>query len=186
MYSNTFNRPMNIQNNNLTNEFRKLWEQHVMWTRSFIISTASNLPDLPLVTKRLLRNPMDFANLLRPFYGKQKADEFEKLLTDHLLIAATLVNDAKAGNASGVEQARKQWYSNADDIAKFLSSINPYWSFKEWQSLLYDHLRMTEAEAVYELTQKHDESITLYDSIEDEALRMADLMASGIKKQFTL
>ncbi|MFZ2539866.1 MAG: acetylglutamate kinase [Oscillospiraceae bacterium] len=184
MYNNACDRSMNIRNRNLTNEFRKLWEQHIMWTRSFIISTASDLPDLQLVTKRLLKNPNDFSNLLSQFYGKYKADEFEKLFTDHLIIAATLVNHAKSGNSNGVEQTRKQWYSNADDIAILLSSINPFWSFSEWQSLLYDHLKMTEDEAVYRLTGNYDADIVIYDTIEDEALKMADLMAAGTKKYF--
>ena len=41
----------------ITNTLRKLWEQHIMWTRSFIISTAENLGDVELVTERLLGNP---------------------------------------------------------------------------------------------------------------------------------
>lgn len=39
----------------LNNEFRKLWEQHIMWTRSFIISTVNDLGDIDFVTKRLMR-----------------------------------------------------------------------------------------------------------------------------------
>ncbi|MGI6728179.1 MAG: hypothetical protein ACOX4P_06500 [Anaerovoracaceae bacterium] len=47
----------------IMNTLRKLWEQHVMWTRSFIISTIEGLSDLDPVTKRLLQNPTDFANV---------------------------------------------------------------------------------------------------------------------------
>lgn len=182
---------MNMQNNAydtrpimLMNTFRKLWSQHIMWTRSFIISTAAGLGDLDLVTKRLLRNPVDFANVLRMFYGDQKANKFKELLEQHLLIAADLVNSAKAQDAKGVEQARKEWYMNADDIASFLASINPYWSKREWQRLLYDHLKMTEDEAVKRLNGQYAEDIKIYDDIEDEALLMADEMSSGILKQF--
>ncbi len=169
---------------NLTNKFRKLWEQHIMWTRSFIISTAEELGDLSLVTERLLRNPKDFARLLRHFYGNNQAAKFEKLFTEHLLIAADLVNAAKAGNATGAEQARKKWYKNADDIALFLSSINPCWSQQEWKSLLYSHLKMTEDEAVFRLNRKYKEDIMIYDDIQTEALKMADYMACGIRSQF--
>ena len=184
MYSNNnmnYNRRMN-----LNNTFRKLWEEHVMWTRSFIISTASNLDDLQYVTKRLLRNPVDFANELRKFYGNEKADKFQNLFTRHLLIAANLVNAAKAGNTQAADEARKEWYENADDIAAFLAGINPYWSVQEWKSLLYDHLKMTENEAAERLKGDYADDIALYDQIEDEALRMADYMASGIMKQFRI
>lgn len=170
----------------LSNALRKLWVEHVMWTRSFIISTASNLKDLDFVTKRLLRNPADFSNQLKPLYGEQAAKEFEKLLTDHLLIAAQLVNAAKAGNTGAVAEQRHKWYANADDIANFLGEINTYWNKSDWQALLNDHLKMTENEAVQILTQQYAASIDQYDAIQEEALKMADVMTYGITRQFQI
>ena len=168
----------------LTNTFRKLWTQHVMWTRSFIISTAANLGDLDFVTKRLLRNPSDFADVLKKYYGAEKAQKFASLLTEHLTIAARLVNAAKAGDMDTVKEERKKWYSNADEIANYLASINPYWSKNEWKLMLYDHLKLTENEAVERLTGQYEKDVALYDVIEEEALMMADYMAKGINKQF--
>lgn len=50
--------------------------------------------------------------------------------------------------------------------------------------MLYDHLRMTKSEAVDILTNNYAQSITEYDEIEKQALKMADVMAGGIAKQF--
>lgn len=169
---------------NLINTMRKLWEQHIMWTRSFIISTASDLGDLQLVTNRLLRNPGDFADVLETYYGREKANKFKLLLEQHLQIAGNLVNYAKAGDTQHADEERKKWYRNADEIAMFLSGINPYWSRKEWQTLLYEHLKMTEDEAAERLNKNYAADITQYDLIETEALEMADLMSTGIIQQF--
>lgn len=86
---------------------RKLWSQHVYWTRFFIISTAEKLQDLKYVTNRLLENPGDFAEVLKLFYGEKKADEFKKLLTEHLQIAGDLVNADKNMNTSKADDLRK-------------------------------------------------------------------------------
>jgi len=51
----------------LRNVIRKLWEQHIVWTRMTIISIIKDLPDVDFVTKRLLRNPTDFKNILKHF-----------------------------------------------------------------------------------------------------------------------
>ncbi len=170
---------------NLMNLLRKLWEQHVYWTRFFIISTAADLGDLEPVTKRLLQNPGDFAAAFAPFYTSKITDEFKNLLTQHLLIAADLVNAAKNQESAKVEEARRKWYMNADDIAKFLSDINPYWNKEKWRTLLYSHLKMTEKEAVLRLSEKYAEDIKIFDMIEKEALEMADLMSFGIICQFS-
>jgi len=78
--------------------FRLLWEQHVYWTRMTIISIAMDLPDLEPTTNRLLRNPPDFARLFSRFYGTRIASDFNRLLTDHLVILTELVKAAKRVN----------------------------------------------------------------------------------------
>lgn len=168
----------------LLNQLRTLWEQHVFWTRSFIISTAADLGDLSEVTTRLLRNPVDFAKVFNMFYDQQTTAAFENLFTQHLLIAADLVNAAKKNDENGVQAARQRWYANADEIAAFLASINFYWNKDTWQDLLYDHLQMTEKEAVLRLTGRYKEDIETFDKIESEALKMADYMFQGFVNYF--
>lgn len=169
----------------LSNFMRLLWEQHVYWTRMVILGIAFELPDTQVVTNRLLRNPKDFESALRSFYGEDIAAKFAQLFTSHLTIAAELVKAAKAGNRAAAADAEKRWYANADQIAAFLGSINPYWSAQEWQKMLYDHLAMTKAEAVDILTQKYENSISMFENIEREALAMADMTTQGIAKQFS-
>ena len=165
---------------------QRLWLEHDFWTRSFIISDVGSLADLSEVTNRLLRNPSDFADILRPLYGVDRAVRLESLLRDHLVIASKLVNAAKAGNMTTADEQRKLWYLNADEITGFLSSINPNWSKKIWQDLLYEHLKMTENEALYQINGEYEESVAEFDNIQKEALDMANYMAGGIIKQFRI
>lgn len=127
----------------LSKHMRMLWEQHVVWTRLAILSMIFDLPDVDLVTERLLRNPKDFGAVLKPLYGEQVAARFEDLFTNHLTIAAELIKAAKSGDARAAADAEKRWYANADEIAEFLASINPYWSEQQWKSMLYEHLELT-------------------------------------------
>lgn len=168
----------------LLNTLHRLWFEHVMWTRFFLISTAFDLPDLDLVTKRLLRNPTDFAAVLKTFYPGTKADQFEQLFTEHLLIAAQLVNAAKRGDQKTAEEERSKWYDNATKISALLQEINPYWNQSKWQKLFFHHLSMTENEAGQILSGMYADSIATYDMVQEEAMAMADEMAMGIFKQF--
>ena len=171
---------------NLMNELRKLWEEHVVWTRLFIISALADLPDLEVTTNRLLRNPSDFENVFEIFYGKQKAEVFHSLLEEHLKIAAAIVESAKHGSMKAAEQYAKLWYENADRIASFLASINPCWAEDEWKNLLYDHLRMTADELSARLYGDFIKDGIIFDQIEEQALAMADVMTAGIINQFDI
>lgn len=164
----------------LMNLLRQLWVEHVLWTRFFIISTIEDLKDLNDVTNRLLQNPGDFARVLSAYYDPQIVSAFQQLFTEHLLIAAELVQAAKKNDEKAVMDARQKWYANADQIAYFLASINPYWDKNEWRRLLYDHLAMTEQEAVLRLNGKFQEDIQNFDSIQNEAMAMADYMFCGL------
>lgn len=145
---------------------------------------AFNLPDTELVTNCLLRNPKDFEVALSPFYGDAVAAKFAELFTSHLTIAAELIKAAKINNSAAAADAEKRWYVNADQIAAFLGSINPYWSAQEWKKMLYEHLAITKNEAVDILTENYSSSIDMFEKIEKQALAMADMMTLGILRQF--
>lgn len=168
----------------LMNSMRMLWEQHVAWTRMTIISIAHNLPDLDFTLKRLLRNPKDFEALLRHFYGEEKARQFAVLLKAHLVIAGDLVKAAKAGDSRAAARLEADWYKNADEIAAFLHSINPYWSEEEFKTMLHKHLALVKDEAVARLSGRYARDIAVYDENEQQVLDMADAMTAGIVEQF--
>lgn len=168
----------------LSNAMRLVWEQHVYWTRMTINSIAFNLPDIDAVTARLLRNATDMGNLLKPFYGNRIAAKFSNLIREHLLIAAELVKAAKAGNQKAVADAERRWYANGEEIAKFLSRINPFISRDEFQEMFFEHLALFTKDALFILQNNFQSSIAVFDKIEAQALQMADTITNAIVKQF--
>ena len=110
------------------NAMRKLWEEHVTWTRLFIISVAADLPDKDVAAQRLLQNQADIGNAVKAFYGDAAGDQLTALLRDHILIAADLLVAVKSGDTAAAKADSDKWYANADAIATFLSSANP----KNW------------------------------------------------------
>ena len=174
----------NVAEINLMNTIRSLWEQHAAWTRATITSIVFSQPDEEFVTRRLLRNPEDFADALRPFYGESIASRFSGLLTEHLVIAAELIKAIKAGLTKKAKDAEKRWYQNAKDIAAFLAQINPFWSEESWKAMMFEHLRLVTAEAVEMLRGNYQASINATDENEEHVLEMADMMITGIIMQF--
>ena len=123
-------------------------------------------------------------NLLRPFYGNKIATKFSNLIREHLVIAVQLVKTAKAGNQKDVAAIERRWYANGEEIAEFLSTINPFVSETEFREMFFEHLALTTREAVFILQEEFESSIAVFDRIEAEALQMADTITVGIVKQF--
>ena len=166
-------------------DMRKLWEDHITWTRLVIIGVFEDLPDLDPSVQRLLQNQVDIGDAIKPFYGEAAGDQLTALLTDHILIAAEILQAAKAGDATALEDASERWYANADDIAAFLNAANPdHWPFDEMQMMMREHLDLTIEEAVAYLNGDHEASIAAYDEIHLQILEMADMLSEGIIQQF--
>ncbi len=169
-------------------DMRKLWEDHITWTRLFIISDATlpdALPDLAPTTDRLLSNQDDIGDAIAPFYGRAAGDQLTGLLKEHILLAAQLLNAAKAQDQPGVNQASADWYANANEIAAFLHAANPKnWSLADMQNMMSMHLDLTLEEAVARLQGRYDDDIAAYDKVHVEILQMADMLANGIIAQF--
>jgi hypothetical protein len=167
-------------------DMRKLWEDHITWTRLFIVSDATladTLPDLGPTTDRLLRNQDDIGNAIVPFYGRAAGDQLTSLLKEHILGAAALLNAAKAGQDTTA--ASEAWYVNANEIADFLHNANPRnWSQAEMRDMMKTHLDLTLEEAVARLQGRYDDDIAAYDKVHAEILEMADMLSNGIIAQF--
>ncbi|MBB6734641.1 acetylglutamate kinase [Cohnella zeiphila] len=168
----------------LNQNLRKLWADHVYWTRLTVNSIAGKLPDEQATTARLLRNPDDFGAALAPLYGPAIAAAAASLLRDHLTIAADLVKALRDGRSATAAALQTRWYRNADSIAELLGRINPYWTVDEWRRMMYDHLRLLTGEASARLAGDYAKNVATSDPIVAQALGMADTMTSGILRQF--
>jgi hypothetical protein len=166
-------------------DMRRLWEDHITWTRLFIVSAAADLPDLDATTARLLRNQSDIADAIRPFYGRAAADQLEALLRDHILGAAALIAAARSGDAAAFDDAKDAWYANAREIADFLHAANPKaWPKHDMRAMMREHLDLTLAEAADHLAGDYEQDVADYDAVHDAILEMADMLSDGIIQQF--
>ena len=96
----------------LRTTMRTLWEDHIGYTRNFIISTLADLPDQHAVTERLLANQKHIGDAVKPYYGVAAGDKLTGLLRDHILIAADVVKTAKTADKDQLGKAQQRWTAN--------------------------------------------------------------------------
>jgi hypothetical protein len=169
----------------LRQDMRKLWEDHITWTRLAVISLTTDSPDTQASVGRLLRNQADIGNAIKPYYGKAAGTKLTALLREHILIAADLIAAARKGDQEALASQQARWRANADEIAAFLSSANPgSWKPAEMRAMMRSHLRLTTDEVVARLTKNWAADVRSYDRIHVQILHMADMLSDGLVAQF--
>lgn len=168
----------------LRTDMRKLWEDHVVWTRNVIFCLVDDLPGKDQALNRLLQNQDDIGNAIKPYYGNDAAKKLSDLLREHITIAADVINAAKMDDKKALDLANEKWFVNADEISDFLSKANPNWKYDDLRKMMHDHLNLTTDEVLARIKKNYDKDIKAYDKVHDEILMMADMLSDGIIKQY--
>ena len=169
---------------NLLEAMNIAWIEHVLWTRLLLISIAENLNDLNETRSRLLQNPKKIADIFGIYYGKTAALNIENLLTEHLMIGEKLIVALKDNNQALAQTLNDEWYRNADKMADYFSSINPFYLKNHVRDMLYKHLKLTSDEVAARLQKNYAADIKAYDLVQNEALNMSHFFVNGIVRQF--
>jgi hypothetical protein len=168
----------------LKHDMRKLWTDHVVWTRDYIISATGKQPDAPAALNRLMRNQEDIGNAVAKYYGDAAGRQLTTLLKDHIAISGDIVKAAMAGDKTAQKTADDRWHQNAVQIADFLSKANPNWPRATLLDMMNTHLSTTTTELVARLNKDWDGDVKAFDAVYDHILHMSDALADGIVKQF--
>src|SRR5437773_2703530 len=88
---------------------RKLWEDHITWTRLTIIEVFEGDPETNTTVARLLQNQVDIGDAIKPYYGDAAGSQLTALLKTHILGAADILVAAKAGDQAKLKAASDAW-----------------------------------------------------------------------------
>jgi hypothetical protein len=168
----------------LGQDMRKLWTDHVVWTRVYVMEAVGNQPGTAAAAARLMKNQEDIGDAIGTYYGAAADDQLTALLKDHISVAVEIVKTAKAGDKTGQAAAETRWQQNADEIATFLSGANPNWPKATMADFLTEHLSTTKDEVVARLGKKWDDDVQAFDRVYHHMLEMSDAISAGIVKQF--
>jgi hypothetical protein len=173
-----------VQKAELRVAMRKLWEDHITYTRNYIISDLGGLGDTKAVADRLMKNQEDIGNAVKPYYGNDAGAKLTALLKDHITIATEVVKEAKAGDKTKLAAAQKKWSDNGKEIAALLSGANPNWPKATLEQMLQKHLDLTTGEVVARLGKDWTADVKSYDEGHEHMMMFSDALTDGIAKQF--
>ena len=106
---------------------RDLWVGHIFWVRHVVSNIASHDPaERDAAEKEVVANTEQIANTMAPFYGEAASQKFFSLLDVNFNAVSEYSEATVAGDKRQQDAALAHLASSADDIADFLSHLNPY------------------------------------------------------------
>jgi hypothetical protein len=107
--------------------FRDLWVGHIFWVRHVVLNNATHNPEArDAADKEVVTNSQQIAHAMTPFYGDAASETLYRLLDVNYSAVKAYSEGTVAGDARRQEAALARLESNADDLADFLSHVNPY------------------------------------------------------------
>ena len=163
-------------------EIRRLWTDFLFWIRYYIISLMFGLQDFHYVASRVLRNATAFAVAFVAIYGETNAGRMGDLLVEHVLLLTSYVTAVRTGRDT--EPVKAQWMENANQLADFLSGLNPYWDKNAWMELLQERFGLEERLILRLQQGDFLAAVNQFDAAHSNAERITSYMLRGIALQF--
>lgn len=163
---------------------RKLWEDHAIWTRMFIVDLLGNLPSLDKTIERLLKNQEAIGNCIKPFFGDVVGDNLTSLLKDHITITADLLKSIKSGDTISSTTLETDAVTNAENIATLFATINPCYLRDELIEMLDTHIILVKYQFIARLNRDYNADIMYFDMGLHHILMISDYLFKGIIERF--
>jgi hypothetical protein len=169
--------------------FRKLFTDHANYTYLYILSEVNQLPNLKVITERLLQNQVDIGDAMKPIVGEETGNAVTKLLKEHILAASNATKKAIANNRDNtkkskdnLDEAIKKVFENSEEVSRGLSNINPQiLPFKEVHKHFNEHNTMVLELVVLNIQGNFKKAITEYDCYYTHILGFSDMLSQIAK-----
>lgn len=166
-------------------ELRELWVDHGNWERLFMISDLSQLPDLTATSNRLMANPIQIGEAIKPFYGNPIGTKLADLLTQHVTLASDVIRAAQTGSEESLTAAKEKWFANADEVGALIGSLGPFLVESDIQIMMRAHCEQLVTEARARVSGDYAGEIAAHDIVEHHLTVLSDSIAHAISNQFS-
>lgn len=164
---------------------RDEWSRHLFWIRNVVLDNAKNDPrSRDFSEKAVAANARDIARTFTPFYGEADSDQLHALLTKHYSAVKAYSQATVAGNKGQQETAMALFASNTDEIATFLSGINPHLPKDTVRGLFATHVDHHVAQIAKFQARDYTGEEETWPGMQHHIYDIADALTAALAKQF--
>ncbi|RPH75820.1 MAG: hypothetical protein EHM80_15665 [Nitrospiraceae bacterium] len=164
---------------------RDLWVGHIFWVRHVVSNIATNDPaERNAAEKEVVANTKQIANTMTPFYGEAASEKLYRLLDGNIGAVQEYSEATVAGDKQQQDAALAHLASNADEIADFLSHLNPYLQKDIVRGLIATHGAHHVLQINQYKTKDYAPLGATWPMMRQHVYVIADTMTTALAKQF--
>ena len=164
---------------------RDLWVGHIFWVRHVVSNIATNdSAERDAAEKEVVANTKQIANTMTPFYGEAASEKLYRLLDGNIGAVQEYSEATVAGNKLRQDAALVHLASNADEIADFLSHLNPYLQKDAIRGLIATHGAHHVLQINQYKTKDYAPLGATWPMMRQHVYVIADTMTTALAKQF--
>lgn len=162
----------------------KLWTDHTIWTRMFIVDLLTDSPSIETTTERLLKNQETIGNIMEEFYGETASESITSLLKSYVNIITELLKAIKIGNTTQATNLETDIVTNIESIAILFATINPYYCIDELTDLFNTQTILIRYQFIARKEKDYIADIMYYDMGLHHIFMISDYLTDGIFARF--
>lgn len=164
---------------------RIFWRRFTTWIRVYIISRYAGIGTGEEAFNRLYTEISGIGSMLQIMFERESSNRLSQLFNQFTYALRDLITTQLLNNRDAMNQNIERLYKAAEDIAKYIASINPYLSETEWKSLMETYVDYTIEQANSFITGDFSGDIELFKRLTALTNTMGDVFAQGFYDYIT-
>lgn len=166
-------------------ESRIIWRDLATWIQSYLVSVFAGFGNQDSIEVKLKELTLEFGNILSTVFGGEIGEQYVTLITNWLNTFKLLVYSQINGDINAASEYIIQLYNDINQIASFLSGINPFWTESEWKALLYRFSEMIIEELYAYINKEYTKTIDSFDRLLNLTSIIGNYYSKGLLNYLT-
>lgn len=165
---------------NMIKDFRQISTEWTYLSRFYMVARITGLGNEKYVTERFYALTSRMKEKFELILGTEQANNVLNLTSIYTIRLEELITAVLSGDQAAIDAKVNEVYQSTDELAAYLSSINPYWNVEKWEELLHTYIGFLVEVSTALQKKNYLDFLQTFEKLLYSALAIGDYYALGL------
>lgn len=171
---------------NMIKDFRQISTEWTYLSRFYMVARITGLGNEKYVTERFYALTSRMKEKFELILGTEQANNVLNLTSIYTIRLEELITAVLSGDQAAIDAKVNEVYQSTDELAAYLSSINPYWNVEKWEELLHTYIGFLVEVSTALQKKNYLDFLQTFEKLLYSALAIGDYYALGLYQYATM